>query len=241
MFWSKRGLRVLMYHKVDRTAGDALTVTVEQLRLHLEELRSKAWDVLSCSGLLHALETGRPISPRAVIVTFDDAYRSVHDLALPLLQDYRIPATIFVPTAYIGGESSWDQPSSALMTPAELSAMVERGCELGFHSHTHRSFRDLAPSEIAEEIEAGRRAFDENGLPAVPILAYPYGARPTEKARRDETQHALRKSAIHAAFRIGNRINRAPLRALFELNRLSIRGDEGLAAFRRRLRWGRIF
>ena len=40
---------------------------------------------------------------------------------------------------------------------------------------------------------------------------------------------------MRIAFRIGNRINRLPLRDRFEINRLGVRGDRELGFFRRQL------
>ena len=35
-------------------------------------------------------------------VTFDDAYRSVGELAVPVLAELGVPATVFAPTAFVG-------------------------------------------------------------------------------------------------------------------------------------------
>ena len=43
-----------------------------------------------------ARATGRPLPDRPVLITFDDGYRSVFELARPILQRYRIPAAVFV-------------------------------------------------------------------------------------------------------------------------------------------------
>ena len=43
-----------------------------------------------------ARATGRALPERPVLVTFDDGYRSVFDLARPILRRYKIPAALFV-------------------------------------------------------------------------------------------------------------------------------------------------
>ena len=43
-----------------------------------------------------ARDQGRPLPERPVLVTFDDGYRSVFELARPILRRYRIPAAVFV-------------------------------------------------------------------------------------------------------------------------------------------------
>jgi peptidoglycan/xylan/chitin deacetylase (PgdA/CDA1 family) len=51
---------------------------------------------ISADDLRRARATGQPLPPRPVLVTFDDGYRSVLDHALPIMEQYRIPATVFV-------------------------------------------------------------------------------------------------------------------------------------------------
>lgn len=40
--------------------------------------------------------------PDLAAVTFDDGYAGVHDVALPVLRDLRIPASVYVPTGLVG-------------------------------------------------------------------------------------------------------------------------------------------
>jgi peptidoglycan/xylan/chitin deacetylase (PgdA/CDA1 family) len=44
--------------------------------------------------------------PRAVAITFDDGYRSFHDLALPVMMEYNLPSTVFVTTGHMHDKSS---------------------------------------------------------------------------------------------------------------------------------------
>jgi peptidoglycan/xylan/chitin deacetylase (PgdA/CDA1 family) len=46
--------------------------------------------------------------PRAVCITFDDGYRSTYDLALPILKELSLPATVFTTTAHMDGGNMWN-------------------------------------------------------------------------------------------------------------------------------------
>src|SRR5208283_2897694 len=64
-----------------------------------------------------------------------DAYRSVLTLAVPILERYGFPATVFVPTKWIGMRNRWDPPSELpldIMTAEELLELRDRGFELAF-------------------------------------------------------------------------------------------------------------
>ena len=63
---------------------------------------------ISLGRLLEAMIEGRDLSPRSVVVTFDDGYLDHLTVAAPILAKYRIPATFFLPTGYVTRvENQW--------------------------------------------------------------------------------------------------------------------------------------
>jgi len=230
-----------MYHKVSPKAGDALTVTVDQLVSQLEWLRSESYEFTTCAELLDALAKGQEVSPRAVLVTFDDAYLNNYELALPPMRRLGVPATIFVPTDYIGRTSSWDHDASPLMNVEQLRAVASQGFELGLHSHRHVNYGAIPVEEMVQDVQECAAVMKQLELPFVSALAYPYGGRPATAVGRNTLCDVFRETGVKAAFRIGNRVNPLPLRDCYEINRLGVRGDESMAAFRRKIKWGRWF
>jgi len=97
------------------------------------ELLARCFNVLSLRDALAAIDSGR-VPPRAVCITFDDGYRSVHDLALPVLRRLGLPATVFVSSGYVDGRNMWnDRIVEAVETlPAEELDLAEFG--LGVYS-----------------------------------------------------------------------------------------------------------
>jgi peptidoglycan/xylan/chitin deacetylase (PgdA/CDA1 family) len=98
------GVAVLVYHGVRGDDWPARTmrhewahVRAHRLDAHCRELRQLCTPI-SLSDW-QAIAGGQARAPeRPVLVTFDDGYRSVLRYALPILERYRIPATIFVCT-----------------------------------------------------------------------------------------------------------------------------------------------
>jgi peptidoglycan/xylan/chitin deacetylase (PgdA/CDA1 family) len=70
-------------------------------------LLARCFNVLPLPQALAALDAGR-LPPRAVCITFDDGYRSVHDLALPVLREFGLPATVFVTSGFLGEGNMWN-------------------------------------------------------------------------------------------------------------------------------------
>lgn len=100
-------VRVLTYHR----AGSR-----ESFEAQMRYLAEHTCPV-SMQALVDALAGRRELPPRAVMVTFDDAYTDFAHTAWPVLKRYGIPVTLFVPTAYPGGALPafwWDHLSHAL-------------------------------------------------------------------------------------------------------------------------------
>lgn len=63
---------------------------------------------VSLTRLVEALEEGRDLPPRTVVVTLDDGYLDHLTVAAPILATYRIPAAFFLPTGYVArAENQW--------------------------------------------------------------------------------------------------------------------------------------
>ena len=111
---------ILMYHRVHRTAYDPwrLCVSPEHFEQHLALLARE--NVVPLSALLR--------TPRGVAITFDDGYFDNLETALPLLEKYKLPATVFVATDILRGkEFWWDRLEHSLLQiarPADLAGRI---------------------------------------------------------------------------------------------------------------------
>jgi peptidoglycan/xylan/chitin deacetylase (PgdA/CDA1 family) len=110
-------LPVLTYHRVDEPerspelypglVGATPAEFDEQMRF-----LSSFYRPLSLAELLAIRRGEAPLPPHAVMVTFDDGYRSVAEHAWPIMQRHGVPLTLFVPTAYPGDPGTafwWDR------------------------------------------------------------------------------------------------------------------------------------
>ena len=176
-------LLVLCYHAVSERFPASLAVSPDALRDQLGILVRRGY-----RGATFSDSIGEPREGRTLAVTFDDAYRSVFRLALPILAEYGLPGTVFAPTAYIGAErpmrwpgiDRWHgTPHEADLIPCswgELQQLVEAGWEVGSHTRTHPRLPDLTDGELMSELSQSRRECEQRlGVPCHSI-AYPYGA-----------------------------------------------------------------
>ena len=104
---------ILCYHGIRPERGltfdpnGAMHVTPQLFETHLAYL-TRACDVLPLDAIADRRATPGPNGRVAVAITFDDGYRDNLDVAFPLLRKYGCPATIFLPTSFIGtGRPFW--------------------------------------------------------------------------------------------------------------------------------------
>jgi len=123
-------LRVLTYHRVERAGTETgryprLMVSPEVFGAQMSFV-ARRFRVLSMPELLAATRTGDRLPPRALLLTFDDAYADFATHAWPVLRRLGLPATLFVPTAFPGDPTRvfwWDRLYHALLTTGRGDAV----------------------------------------------------------------------------------------------------------------------
>jgi peptidoglycan/xylan/chitin deacetylase (PgdA/CDA1 family) len=127
-------VHVLMYHRVARTADDPslcpelISATPEDFAAQMKWLREHH-AVVSLDELVDAVRGVRRLPPRAVMITFDDAYADFAENAWPVLESLGLPAALFVPTAFPSDRSAefwWDRLYRAVHSVPGPSALLRR-------------------------------------------------------------------------------------------------------------------
>lgn len=100
--------RVLMYHRFVNN-GLVKGVSRETFEWQLNLIK-KDFHVMSLSQYIDKINSGISLS-NVVIITIDDAYEDFYSICYPLLKKYEMPATLFVPTDFIGNRAWfwWDK------------------------------------------------------------------------------------------------------------------------------------
>jgi peptidoglycan/xylan/chitin deacetylase (PgdA/CDA1 family) len=169
-----------MYHSVNNatTKGFAqFTVTPTRFREHLAALRAAGWTTVTFAEAADRLRAGRP-AERLVAVTIDDGLADFHEHALPILESSGTAATLFVPTAHIGGVAGWltgEDANRPLLGWPQLREVVSTGIEIGSHGHRHIPV-DVGPhAEMLDEFTRSRAILEDRLGISVTTLAYPFG------------------------------------------------------------------
>ena len=176
---------VLCYHAIADLSGDPVLadygIDRDSFSAQLDDLTARGFTFVTPDDLLALLDGGRSVPPKAVLLTFDDCYEELADVARAVLEPRGI---------------EWDQAIGArtlrLLDGAGLKELRRHGVEIGCHSRSHRPMPSVARQDLADELEGAATDIAALGLPRPRFFAYPHG-------QHDEAVRAAARSAGFAA------------------------------------------
>jgi peptidoglycan/xylan/chitin deacetylase (PgdA/CDA1 family) len=178
----RRDSIVLCYHAVSPTWPCSLAVTPERLERQLSSLIRRGW-----VGATFTQTVLDPPAKRTLSVTFDDAFASVLEHALPILDVLGLPGTVFAPTAFMShrqpltwpGIERWaETPHARELTSMDwddLGTLADSGWEIGSHTHTHPHLTQLDDDRLSDELSRSHSDCSERLGRDCTSIAYPYG------------------------------------------------------------------
>jgi peptidoglycan/xylan/chitin deacetylase (PgdA/CDA1 family) len=223
-----RTITILCYHRFN-DGRSKLSLSAREFTEQMEYLAANDYHVVALRELPAMLRGEVPMPPRAVAISIDDGYRSMVEVAYPILQRYGFPATLFLYSDLAG--------LPAGLTWAQMKDMMASGLiDVQPHSKSHGNLalRQADESEqryaerVRQEIEVPSTEIERRLGQAIYGFAYPYG-----DATETVTDQIKRRN-IEIAFTVspgGNPFFAYPLL----LRRTMIFGDDGLTGFRNKL------
>jgi len=195
-------LRILAYHAVADLAGDPMLaeygVPPSLFAAQIDDLSAHGWEFVGLDAVLASLDGGEPLPRRALLLTFDDAYVDLLEVACPLLRERGIIAVVFAVADRVGATNLWDQAKGAealeLLDARGLLAVAGHGVEVGSHTATHRSLPKVDRGELEGELAGSAATLESLGLPRPRSFSYPYGGADERLAA------AVREAGYEIAF-----------------------------------------
>jgi peptidoglycan/xylan/chitin deacetylase (PgdA/CDA1 family) len=177
---------ILVYHTISTPAeplpGD-IDISPERFERQLRWLDN--WKrVARLSETLTA-----PESDRLTAITFDDGFRDNLTVALPLLEKYQLPITLFVTAGFVGREG--------YLSPEELREISQHPLvTIGAHGLWHRHFTRLGVEDARFELTESRRLLSSMIGTRVDLMAWPFGEC------NEHLEHLSKEAGYRAAWSV---------------------------------------
>jgi len=224
---------ILSYHKIgDPRPGGWKTwfyVPERTFGAHLNLLQDRGWAALGLPEFLGGLTNPENLPEKAVVISFDDGYQSVREVAIPLLRRFGYPSVLFVPTDYIGGYNTFDdgvEPQEPLCDWNDLRELARAGVAIQSHGVSHKKFSVLTFTEIEQELLRSKALLENNVGGSVEVMAFPYG---DHGGNWHDIEQTLEKVGYQAACLYGGGLATFPGAARYRLPRLAMGADTDLA------------
>ena len=229
-----RRLAVLGFHKIGAPPPGCsstwfyISETIFERFLHL--LQKNRWHVIDVETFLNGLELPASLPKLAALLTFDDGYRSMRHIALPILSSFGFPSVLFVPTNYIGSTNYFDaglEPEEPICAWNDLEELQRGKVSVQSHGVAHRRFSMIDDTQRRHEMEHSKKLIEDRLGHAVKMFSFPYGDNGREPR---VAASMLREAGYSAAFLYGGGLNVMPCRDRFAFQRVAMGPDTDLAA-----------
>ena len=179
---------ILAYHRFGAVAKDSMTVRTSTFRQQLGYLIQYGYRIIPLSTVVCYLagESTAPPPPRSVVITVDDGHASVFTDMLPLVRQYRVPATLFIYPSAISN-------ASYAMTWAQLATLRDSGFfDIESHTFWHPNFKvekrrlsaDAYRAFVLSQFEKPRTVLKQRLGVNATMLSWPFGIYDEELIER---------------------------------------------------------
>jgi peptidoglycan/xylan/chitin deacetylase (PgdA/CDA1 family) len=222
-------LPILTYHwiRVNPVPSDQLgfhlSVTPDNFAQQMAFLHFAGVHTITLADAYDALQTGKKLPPRSVVLTFDDGYGDFATTAAPIMHRNGLIGTDFVVTGFLG--------KTAYMTVEQVRQVESMGMVIGCHTVNHLDL-SRTPLALAKlQIQVSHQELETLTGKKVLDFAYPYGGYTTaveQLVLADGFRDAV-STRGGTALQVGNR---------GAWPRLHIDGADGLGSFASKALWG---
>jgi peptidoglycan/xylan/chitin deacetylase (PgdA/CDA1 family) len=113
-----------------------------------------------------------PANDKAVILTFDDGYKSQYTNAKPILDKYGYKATFYIICNYVGNGEGHDN-SNARMSWKDVTELSKEGYDIGSHSMDHKDLSQMSKKMVDFEVGDSKQCLLDHGINPT-SFAYPF-------------------------------------------------------------------
>jgi peptidoglycan/xylan/chitin deacetylase (PgdA/CDA1 family) len=169
---------ILVYHRFGPVAVNDMTVTTAAFQAQIEQLVVGGYTVISLERLVGYFLGSAPAPPPcSVVLTADDAHRSIYEDMAPAVEKYRLPVTLFVYPSAISNAAwalTWQQ-----LDVLHATGLFDIQSHTFWHPNFHRE-RERLDAEAYErfvdfQLSRSKAVLEQRLRIHVNLLAWPFG------------------------------------------------------------------
>ncbi|MBV8253546.1 MAG: polysaccharide deacetylase family protein [Chitinophaga sp.] len=188
---AQNAIPILCYHNISMEntgKSNGLHISRQQLNAQLKSLADSGYHTILPDELVKYLTSGRHVSPKTFMVTFDDSHEEHFSIADSLLHLYGFRGVFFIMTVTIG--------KPHYMTAAQLKSLSDRGNVVASHTWDHPYLRPTGVMDWKKQLDGPKQQLEKiTGRPVL-YFAYPFGEW------NDSMVIHLKSSGYKAAFQM---------------------------------------
>lgn len=178
--WAEKPVEVPIYtyHNFDPLSSGSMTIKTEIFEKELKTLFAEGYTVIPLQDLVAYLQGKKDSLPdKSVVITVDDGKASVYSQMRPIVEQYKIPVTLFIYPSAISNASyamTWDQ----------LRELQNTGYfDIQSHTYWHPNFKQEKKKLSEQEYEKfvktqlvnSKKTLESKMGKSVTLLAWPFG------------------------------------------------------------------
>lgn len=135
---------LISYHEIadkSETLNPDYTVSPQNFTRQIQWLIEDGYHFINVDDIINYRKNGKHLPNNAVLITFDDGYKSVYENAYPILKKYHIPFVIALVGSWLQADDKVDFAGNMIsrdkfMSQVEIKEMVSSGlAEVASHSY----------------------------------------------------------------------------------------------------------
>jgi peptidoglycan/xylan/chitin deacetylase (PgdA/CDA1 family) len=173
VFFRKKVLKrfrtiIILYHEISDEAQSKYSVSIENFKNQMGYIK-KHFNTISLNSLINNEDTSHTLMD-TVAITFDDGHKDNFLNAHPVLKKYKLQATIFLISRFIGSRDD-------ILDVEEIKTMEKDGIDFGSHTLTHKVLSEIDGNEATKEINNSKAELENILGKKIQFFAYPYGKK----------------------------------------------------------------
>lgn len=211
----QREIPILCYHQIrdwkptDSKTSRAYIVPVQAFREQLKMLADSGYQTILPDQLYAWLTSGKPIPPKAIMLTYDDTDLDQYEIAVPEMKKYGYKGVFFIMTVSLGKKH--------YMSRDQVKELSDSGHTIGSHTWDHHNVKKYQGADWDIQIDKPTKQLESITGKKIIYFAYPFGLWNREAIPE------LKKRGFVAAFQLNEKRDQQD--PLYTIRRIIVPGS----------------